>query len=106
MKLAQNKLNEVIKNWAGEAYEFSKEKKLTVRALIIEVIFATDPDRSGDERLKGYNLANKISAPLGDLILDDDEVKLIEWRMETASIVNTQDYLYGKLHDILKSKEL
>lgn len=105
MKLTQDQLNEILKNWAGEAYEYSKEKKLTVRSLIIEVIFAKDPDRSGDERLKGYNLANKISAPMGDLVLDDNEVKLIELRMENAAIVTTQDHLYGKLHDVLKSKE-
>lgn len=103
MEITQECLNEVVQNYLGEPYELTKETKLTLRLLLIEVILCKDENRSGDERIKGFALAQKVNTLMGIITLDDADIKLVETRMDKALIVTSQDFLYGTLATILKS---
>lgn len=105
MKITQEQLNEELKTFTGESINYAKDQKLTYRLLIIEVILSQDKDRSGDDRLKGFALALKIDTQMGVLELEDAEIKLIQTRMDSAVVVTSNDWLYGKLHKLLTSKD-
>ncbi len=105
MKFTQEELDVPLKDVNGSVYNFSKEEKLTLRLLLGEVILSKDTERSGDERIKGFNLVNKFNERFGEIKLDDAEVKLITLRMEKALITTSSDFLYGTLHVRLNRKD-
>ncbi len=72
------------------------DRDLTLRAVLIESIFVKDPGRSGEDKLKGYNLANKINAPGGDFDLRPDELRMI---LDRADMFGWHDRIYGILND-------
>jgi len=105
MELTQELLNEPVRNISGEKYPYDKDKDLTYRLLMIEVILSPDKERKGDERIRGFELASKLNAPHGVINIDDAGVKLIQTRMDNAPVVLTNDYLYGLLNQFLSNSK-
>lgn len=97
MILTQEQLNEPILNIYGGPMDAGDDKQITIRLLMIESILQPVSDRTGDEKLKGYRMANKVNLPHGDLTLEPDEVKFIKDRVDKKE---WSDYLYGKIDEI------
>lgn len=98
MVLTQEELDAPIKNIYGEVMKNEKGEPITIRVLFIESILRQEKDRSADEKLKGFAMANKVNLPMGELSLQPDEVKFISDRVDG---VDWSDYLYGKIHEIM-----
>ena len=104
MKLTQEQLNAVLKNYHGIDMKIGEGKDavdLTMRTVLVETIMTVDQDRKGDDRIRGFNLANKISTPHGILELSDDEIKLITSRADESPFLKANDFLYGQLNQLL-----
>ena len=95
MKLSQETLGQVVRNYNGDAFKIG-DRELTLRMVLIESIFVRDDGRPGEDKLRGYNLANTLSAPTGDVELKPDEVKLI---LDRADTFGWHDRIYGILND-------
>lgn len=97
MILTQKQLDEPILNIYGGPMDAGDKKKITIRLLMIESILQPVKDRTADDKLKGYRIANKVNLPHGELALEPDEVKFI---MERVDKKDWSDYLYGKIDEI------
>ena len=94
MKVTQEQLNAPLFSITGESFDFKKDVPLTMRHVFIETILFKDEGRSGQERLNGVKVAEKINTQMGELDLEEAEVKLIEDRMDKSPILTNNDYLY------------
>jgi len=95
MTLSQEMLDRVVLHYNGDAFKIG-DRDLTLRMVLIESIFVKDDGRSGEEKLKGYNVANKVGETQAEVELRSDEVKLILDRAETFG---WHDRIYGILND-------
>ena len=68
------------------------------KKLIINVLLASSDDMNGDQKLKNWNLANKIQAG-GDIDLSIDEISLIKKQAGKYAIT----LLYGQVMQLLES---
>lgn len=95
MKITQEQLNKRLSSLTGEPFDFKKDEPLTMRHVLIETILFKDESRSGQERLNGVKVAEKVNTQMGELDFDEADVKLIEERMDKSPILTNNDYLYA-----------
>lgn len=103
MKVTQERLNEPLKSLTGEDFDFKKDEPLTMRHVFIETILFADESRSGADRLNGVKVAEKINTRMGELELDEADVKLIEGRMDKSPILINNDFMYALVQRFLHS---
>jgi len=96
MILTQEQLDEPILDIYGGPVQIDDDRSVTIRFLMVESILQPAKDRAGDDKLKGYHMANKVNLPHGNLTLEPDEVKFI---MDRVDKKEWSDYLYGIIHE-------
>ena len=103
MILTQEELDEPILNFYGKPIDAGDDKQVTIRFLMVESIFMEEEDRSGDDKLKRYHMANKVNLPHGKLVLEPDEVKFIE---DCVDKKDWPSYIYGKICEIFDKAKM
>ena len=96
-------VEQVLTTISGEVLEIAEDTPITVKKTCVDVLLAiTEADKgsNGEQKLRYYNLANKIQSG-GEVDLTAEEVVLLKERIGTIC----PTLIVGKMFEILDPRE-